>query len=121
LSGVLNLSQACAGHAGRGQVHLARQVGHVVVFLRDGGGAEGVGLDQVGPGGQVALVDVADHVGRVRLSSSLLPLTSLWKSLKRSPRYCAFAQLEALDHGAHGAVEDGDALLRMAGSAWARV
>jgi hypothetical protein len=33
-----------------------------------------------------------------------------------------FGQLEALDHGAHGAIHDDDALLEsMAGRAWARV
>ena len=85
LSGVLNLSQAARASWPSFQVHLARQVGRTVVFLRDGGGAKGVGLDQVGTRGQVALVDVADHVGRVRLSNSLLPFTSRGKSLNRSP------------------------------------
>jgi hypothetical protein len=76
LSGVLNLSQACARQSRRRQVHLARQVGHVVVGLGHGGGAKGVGLDQVGTGGQVGLVDIADHIGRVSESNSLLPFTS---------------------------------------------
>src|SRR6218665_174668 len=45
---------------GRAQVHLTRQRGHPVVLLRHAGGAEGVGLDQVGACGQIVFVDVAD-------------------------------------------------------------
>src|SRR6218665_372005 len=52
LSGRLDLSQAArARWAGRR------------VLLRHAGGAEGVGLDQVGACGQIAFVDVADQVG----------------------------------------------------------
>ena len=49
------------------------------------------------------------------LSSSLLPFTSLWMVLEALAAVLRLAQLEALDHGAHGAVEDGDALLEQAG------
>ena len=66
--------------------------------------------DQVGPSGQVAFVDVADHAG-ARRSSLLLPFTSYAKSLNWSPAPSgpvpALAPVlglapasEALDHGA---------------------
>jgi len=37
-------------------------VREAVVFLRDGGGAEGVGLDDVRARGEVLLVNLADDV-----------------------------------------------------------
>ena len=49
--------------------------------------------------------------GRVRLRMSPLPLRSLGWSAKRSPRKSASVQLELLQGGAHGAVDDDDALL----------
>src|SRR5918993_1125286 len=60
LVGRAELVRRRAGQPGRLEVHLARQRRHPVVLLRDGGRAEGVGLDQVGAGREVALVDVAD-------------------------------------------------------------
>jgi hypothetical protein len=108
LSGVLN-------DARRGQVHLARQEAHLVVVLRDRGGAEGVGLDQVGARGQVALVDVADHVGPREAEQLVVALHVLVEVLEALTPVLGLAQLEALDHGAHGAIEDGDAVLQDVG------
>ena len=53
----LNLSQAARASARAGDVHLARHGAQAVVVLRDRGGAEGVGLDDVGAGREVLLVD----------------------------------------------------------------
>jgi hypothetical protein len=58
----------------------------VIVGLGHRGRAEGVGLDHVGAGGQVLLVDLAITCGRVSDSSSLLPFTSCSNSAKRAPR-----------------------------------
>ncbi len=51
-----------AGEPGRGQVHLAGRVFEVIVGLGDPRRAEGIGLDQVGAGGQVLVVDLGDDV-----------------------------------------------------------
>ncbi|MPM08575.1 hypothetical protein SDC9_54888 [bioreactor metagenome] len=109
-----------ARQLGRGQVHLARQIGHAVVFLRNGGGAEGVGLDQVGACGQVFFVDVADHVGAGEREQLVVALHVARKVLEPVARTIGpavaltailrLAQLEALNHRAHGTVEDGNAL-----------
>ena len=56
------LSQAARASARRGDVHLAGDVRQAVVGLRDRGRAEGIGLDEVGAGGEVLLVDLGDDV-----------------------------------------------------------
>ena len=48
--------------------------------------------------------------GCVSTSRSLLPLTSRFQSLKRVAAIAGLVELVALDHGAHGAVDDEDAL-----------
>jgi hypothetical protein len=117
LSGVV-LVAGGAGEPGRGEVHLARQIGHAVVFLRNGRGTEGVGLDQVGAGGEVAIVDVADHVGAREAEQLVVALHVAAKILEAvasavraaASLRTALRELVALDHGAHGAVEHEDAL-----------
>ena len=101
--------------AGGHHVHLVGQVRHLVVFLRDGRRAEGIGFDQVRTGGQVLLVNLADdlrpcqqqqlvvafHVDRV-IGETLAAVLRL-------------VELVALDHGAHCAVQDQDALAQQRG------
>jgi hypothetical protein len=55
------------------EVHLIGQIGHVIVLLRNRGRAKGIGLDQVGAGGQVFSWMSRITSGRVSDSSSLLP------------------------------------------------
>jgi hypothetical protein len=64
------------------QVHLARQVLHAVIGLGDGGGAEGVGFDDVGAGGEVTLVDVGDHVGAGQAQQLVVALDVVGKVLE---------------------------------------
>ncbi len=109
-----------AGQPGALEIHLARQIGHVVVVLRNRGRAEGVGLDQVGAGGQVLLMDVADHVGageRQQLVVALDVMREVLEAVAHAARarvalapVLGLPQLEALDHGAHGAVKNDEAL-----------
>ena len=87
-------------------------VGHVleqVVGLRDGGAAERVGLDDVGAGGQVLPVDLADHVGPRQDQQVVVALEILRVILEALAAEVRFRQLVALDHRAHRAVEDEDA------------
>ncbi|OIQ78929.1 hypothetical protein GALL_393590 [mine drainage metagenome] len=129
---------AGTGDARGGAVHLIGQLGHAVVLLRDAGGAEGVGLDDVGAGGEIAVVDVADDlrlreveqlvvafdVTRPCLEGNAGPLPSFlhplggqgiaprcpWGPSNAFAAVLRLVELEALDHGAHGAVENEDAL-----------
>ncbi|MCY1249379.1 hypothetical protein D9M72_629070 [compost metagenome] len=94
----------------------------MVVVLRDGGGAEGVGFDQVRAGGQVAFVDLLDHL-RLRQRQQLvvtldeqLARTAVGRSREvgEAAGWAAtvshFIQLVLLDDGAHRAVQEHDAL-----------
>jgi hypothetical protein len=62
------------------------------------------------PGGQVARVDVADHVRARQAQQLVVALHVLVKVFEALAPVLRLAELEALDHGAHGAVQDGDAL-----------
>src|SRR6185369_8666982 len=103
-----------AREPGRGQIHLARQVAEGIVVLRDARGAEGVGLDDVGPGREVALVDVADHVGPRQAEQLAVVFQVLGVILEALPAVVALGQPEPLDHRAHCAVENRDALREQA-------
>ncbi|MNT44864.1 hypothetical protein D3C72_1814120 [compost metagenome] len=92
----------------------------MVIVLRHSRCAKGVGFDQVGACGQVPLVNVANHVGPRDAEQLVVALHIARKVLEPVPHRAGagvalapvlrLAQLEALDHGAHGAVEDDDAL-----------
>ena len=112
-------------------VELRHQVLELVVGLRDLGRVEGVGLDQVGAGLEVGLVDGADQfrpasasAGRCCPCSSLaaafagrVPVRLAFGEMHRRRRLrearaavAGLVELVALDHRAHGAVDDQDAL-----------
>ena len=103
-----------AGNLRRGAVHFNGQVGHVVIGLGDGGGAKGVGFHHVGASGQITFVDIADHVRAGQAEQLVVAfdvLGEVGKALAHAARSAvalapvlSFAQFEALDHRAHGAV-----------------
>lgn len=83
------------------------------VVLADGGGAEGAGFDDVGlPGGEEAVVDVADDFGPGEGEDVVVVFEVFGVGACVSKAFATvvfFLQSEALDVGAHGAVEDEDA------------
>ena len=81
---------------------------HVVVGLGDGGGTKGVGLDQVSPGGQIALVDVLNQVRAGERQQLVIAFDVFGEVFEALASVLRLTQLEALDHGAHGPVEDED-------------
>ncbi len=104
-----------ARQAGGDHVHLVGQLRHLVVFLRDGGGAEGVGLDQVRARGQVLLVDLADDLGARQQQQFVVALHVHRMAGEALAAVLRLGQLVALDHGAHRAVQDQDALAQQRG------
>ncbi|MNK92639.1 hypothetical protein D3C87_1127690 [compost metagenome] len=104
-----------ARQLGRLQVQFVGQFRQVVVALRDGGGAEGVGLDDVGASFQVLAVDLGDHIGPHQGQQLVVALHVLAVAGEALAAEVRLAQLVALDHGAHGAVQDQDALAQQAG------
>jgi hypothetical protein len=103
-------SAAAARDAGGGDVELVGQVLGAVVGLRDRLRVERVGLDDVGAGVEVLVVDAADDVRArededVGVALEVVPVVP--QPLAPVVR---LAELVALDHGAHRAVEDEHAL-----------
>ena len=102
----------------RFDVHLIGQVRHVVIVLRHAGGAEGIGLEQVGAGGEIAFVDFLDHLRLGERQQLVIPLheqLALAGALgRREGRETLaavgrFIELVLLDDGAHRAIQDHDA------------
>ena len=91
-------------------VDLVGELLHAVVAQRDRGGVEGVGLDEVGAGGEVLLVDRGHQL---RLGQRQQVVVALEVAGPVGEALAAVAGLVgpvALDRGAHRAVEDEDAL-----------
>jgi hypothetical protein len=109
LSGVEYLAQAARASLRGLQIDLVGDLAELVVLLRHAGGAEGIGLDQVGARRQVLLVNRADDI---RLREHQQFVVSLHVDRVVGEARAAevrFLQLVALDHRAHRAVEDQDA------------
>jgi hypothetical protein len=106
------------GDAGRGgarqpgalQVHLIGDAGEVVIGLRNRGRGKRVGGDDVGAGAQIFGVDVLDRF-RLRQDQQVVvaPEVAVEIRITRAAKR-SLVIFEALDHGAHGAVEHQDAL-----------
>ncbi|MNV36689.1 hypothetical protein D3C71_1281770 [compost metagenome] len=120
---------AGARHCGTGFVELVDQVFKVIVGLADRGRVEGVGLDQIRAGFQVRGVDAADHLRagqqqQVVVALEVMPLRRLTGRgmVAAGPVLVVVTAGEAraavivlfqpvpLDHRAHGAIDDQDAL-----------
>ncbi len=100
-----------ARQPGRGIVQLEHHVLLLVVGQRDGRRVEGVGLDNVRAGLQVGLVDVADDLRLGQRQQVVVALQVARPVLEAFPPVAVLVQLVALDHGAHGTVQDQDAFL----------
>ncbi len=81
-----------------------------VLGLRDACGAEGVRLHDVGAGLEVLLVDALDRFRAREREQLVVALQQDLVVLHAFRMEVLLLQPEALDHGAHGAVEDEDAL-----------
>ncbi len=101
-----------ARHLGRISIQLIDQILQLIIGLGNGGRVEGVGLDNVGTGLQIGRMDVADDL---RLGDGQQIIVALEVARVVSKALAAIIRLLeriALDHGAHGAVEDQDALFQ---------
>ena len=125
--GRLGLRAQCAGNEARpaGRAELvargARQPGRLdVQFVRDSrqlvvplgnrSRAEGVGFDDVGAGGKILLMNF-EYDFRTRQGKQLvIALEILRMHAKARSAKIGLAQLVALDHGSHRAIQDQDAL-----------
>ncbi len=95
----------------RGDVHFVRERLHVVVGLRDTLRPEGIGLDDVRPGGQILLVDFLNDLRLRQHQQLVIAFDVMRKICKARAAIGLFVQLVTLDHGAHGAIEHQNTLL----------
>ena len=108
---------AAARDRRRGAIHLVHPRGKSVVGLRDRGRVEGVGLDDVGAGFEVGVVDRRDRVGpgqHEEVVVALQVVAVIVQSAGGRAAEVGFGELQLLDHRAHRAVEDEDALAHQA-------
>ena len=98
------------GEPRRGEVELRDQALHAVIRHRDGGGIEGVGLDDVRARFEILAVDAADQLGLRQHEQVIVAAQVARPVAKALAPELRLVQVLALDHGAHGAVEHQDAL-----------
>ena len=82
-----------------------------VVGLRDARGIERVGFDDVGAGREILRVDFADDLRLRERQEIVVALEVAREILEALAAIAGFVQFVALDHGAHGAVQNDDALI----------
>jgi hypothetical protein len=104
-----------ARDARRGHIDFACVRPEAIVFLCDAGGAERVGFDDVGAGAQVLEVDLAHHVGQRQVQHIAIAAQVDRVVGETCAAVVGLAQAARLQHGAHGAVDHGDALLQQRG------
>jgi hypothetical protein len=80
--------------------------------LRHSGRAKGVGFDQICASGQIAFVNVTNHIGASQAQQFIVAFDVFVKIFEALAPILRFAQFEALNHGAHCTVQNGDAVLQ---------
>jgi hypothetical protein len=108
-SGGLGLAGGAAGAGDGGGVELGDDGLQMVVGLGDGRGAEGVGLDDIGAGGEVVGVDLGDEVGAGEREQVVVALEVVRVGAEAVAAEVRLGERVRLDHRAHGAVEHDDA------------
>ena len=97
--------QACAFY-----VQFVRQALHAVVGLGHLGGVEGVGFQNVGAGIQVGFLDATNHVRARQHQQVVVAFDIAWPVGEAFATVILLLELVALDHRAHAAIENQDAL-----------
>ena len=110
-----------AGELGRGVVQFVHQALQAVVGLRRSVRVEGVGLDDVGPGLEVLVVDLANHL-RMRQGKEIVVALQVARRLEEAlAAEVRLRELVALDGRAHRAVQYQDAALEQSPQLFASV
>ncbi len=99
-----------AGHGDRGAIEFGDDWLEAIVGLGDRRGIEGVGLDQVRPGVEIGAVDLFDEVGAREAEQIVVALQVVGMGAQAFAAKVRLLQAEGLDHRAHRAIQDGDAL-----------
>ena len=100
-------SSAC--QPGRGEVHFPRQVTQIVICLGDCCGTKGIGFDQIRPCCQVGFMNILDHLRAGDAEQITVVFDIFGMRRKAFTPVIGLGQFEALDHGAHGTVQNRNA------------
>ncbi len=93
-------------------IEIAHDLLHAVIGLRDRRRGERVCRDDIRPGLKIGEVDVADGIGLRQDQEIVVAADILLPIGEALPAKLRFVIAQALDHRAHCAVEDEDALAR---------
>ncbi len=104
-----------AGEASAFEIQLMNQRFQLVVGLRHGGRVEGAGFENIGPGFKVGAVDAADDRRLGQHQQVVVALQVMRMLGQARAAIVGFLQAVALDHGAHRAVENEQALFEQGG------
>src|SRR5690606_20639019 len=96
---------------GGGNVQLPCQRFHAVVGLRQLGGVEGVGFDNIRTGVQIFRVDIAEQGRLGKVEQIVIALDIAVVILEPIAPESGFVQFLVLDHGAHGTVKNNNPFL----------
>ncbi len=94
----------------RGQIQLAHPIGELEIGHRHAGGAERVGLDDVGPGLQILPMDLVDRLGLGECQDVNEILQVFRVMRQRSATEVGLVEFQRVNHRAHRTVEHQDAL-----------
>ena len=94
------------------EVELVSQIFQPVIGLGDGRRRESVGFDNVGAGFKILDMNILDRLGLRQRQQIVIAPQILGVTLEAFAAEIAFRELMALDHRAHGAVEDQDFFAR---------
>ncbi len=95
-----------------GLVQFVDDVFQVIIGLGHGGRIEGVGLDDIGAGVQVGAVNVADDLRLCQRQQVVVALQVGVMIREARAAVVGLFQLVTLDHGAHGTIQDQDAVFK---------
>ncbi len=91
-------------------VELVGDALHAVIGLRDLGGGERVGGNDVGAGAEVSQMDVAHRLRPAQIEQVVVAAHLAVPGVEARAAVALLVQLERLDHGAHSAVQHQNAL-----------
>ena len=94
---------------GPGKIQLIHQILHVVIRHRGSGGVERIGLDDIRAGFQIGLMDGTDDLRLGERQKIVIAFEIVRKIGEARAAIIRFVELVALDHGAHGAIQQQNA------------
>ena len=100
------------GHSGPGDIQLVGELLHAIIGQGHGRGIKGVRLDDIGTRLEVFAVNAFDDPGLGDRKNVVVASEIPGPILEPGATECGFIQVVHLDHGAHGTIQNDNALLQ---------